>query len=93
MASAIDPVWVSPLTYDAGKIIATIGGGVHINEHWRADALFGLALLNSTTVDPSEAQVPRVNPVRGNPTASEAVNGGDYSARAIVIGLGANYKF
>ena len=52
-----------------------------------------LALLGSTTVDPAEAQVPRVNPVRGNPTATEAINGGDYSARAIILGVGVNYKF
>ena len=57
------------------------------------DAVGSLVLLNGTTVDPAEAEVPRVNPVRGNPTAGEAINGGDYSARAIVLGVGLNYKF
>jgi hypothetical protein len=37
--------------------------------------------------------VPRVNPVRGNPTATEKINGGEYSARALVLGVGVNYKF
>ena len=50
-------------------------------------------LLGSTTVSPAEAQVPRVNPVQGNPTKTEAINGGDYSARAIILGVGAQYKF
>lgn len=91
--SAIPPEWVSPLTYDATKFIGSLGGSIHLNDHWRLDAVAALVLLASTTVDPSEAQVPRVNPVRGNPTALEAINGGEYSARAIVLGLGVNYKF
>lgn len=91
--SAVPPAWVSPLTYDANKLIGSAGGSVHIGEHWRMDAVGALVLLNGTTVDPADAQVPRVNPVRGNPTATEPINGGEYSARAIVLGVGINYKF
>lgn len=91
--SAIPLTWVSPLTYDANKLIGSAGGSINIGEHWRMDAVGSLVLLNGTTVDPSEAEVPRVNPVRGNPTNTEPVNGGDYSARAIVLGVGVNYKF
>lgn len=91
--SAIPPQWVSPLTYDANKLIGSAGGSVHVNEHWRMDAVASLVLLDGTTVDPSQAKVPRVNPVRGNPTKTEPINGGDYSARAIVLGVGVNYKF
>ena len=46
-----------------------------------------------TDLDPGAARVPRVNPVQGNPTRSEAVNGGTYSARALLLGLGGQYKF
>jgi long-chain fatty acid transport protein len=92
-SSAVPTAWVSPLTYDANKLIASVGGSVHIGEHWRMDGLGALALLDGTVVDPAEAEVPRVNPVRGNPTKTEAINGGEYSARAIVLGVGANYKF
>jgi long-chain fatty acid transport protein len=91
--SGVPLTWVSPLTYDANKVIGSIGGGVHIGEHWRMDAVASLVFLNSTTVDPAEAEVPRVNPVRGNPTDTEAINGGDYSARAAILGVGVNYKF
>jgi hypothetical protein len=31
--------------------------------------------------------------VKGNPTPAQAVNGGVYSARADVLGVGLNYKF
>jgi long-chain fatty acid transport protein len=91
--SAVPAEWVSPLTYDASKIIGSAGGSVHIGEHWRMDAVGSLVLLNGTTVDPAVAEVPRVNPVRGNPTNTESINGGTYSARALVLGVGINYKF
>jgi hypothetical protein len=57
------------------------------------DAMGALVLLARTSVDPADAEVPRINPVRGNPTATEAINGGDYSARALVLGVGVNYRF
>lgn len=91
--SAIPPTWVSPLTYDANKVIVGGGGSLHIGDHWRVDAVGSLVFLGGTTVDPAEAEVPRVNPVRGNPTKTEPINGGDYSARALVLGVGLNYKF
>jgi len=31
--------------------------------------------------------------VKGNPVASEAINGGQYSARADILGAGLNYRF
>jgi long-chain fatty acid transport protein len=91
--SAVPVAWVSPLTYDANKVIGSAGGSIHIGEHWRMDGVGALVLLDGTSVDPAEAQVPRVNPVRGNPTATEKINGGEYSARALVLGVGVNYKF
>lgn len=91
--SAIPPEWVSPLTYDAHKVIGSAGGSVHIGEHWRMDAVGSLVMLNGTKLDPADAKVPRVNPVRGNPTSTEPINGGSYNARAIVLGVGINYKF
>ena len=50
-------------------------------------------LIDGTQVPPDQAKMPRVNPVQGNPTKTEAINGGDYSARAIILGVGAQYKF
>lgn len=91
--SGVPKEWVSPQVYDANKVIASLGGGIHIGDHWRMDALASLALLSGTNVDPAEAKVPRVNPVQGNPVATESVNGGLYSARALILGVGVNYKF
>lgn len=91
--SGVPKAWVSPQVYDANKIVASVGGSLHIGEHWRMDGLAALALLDGTNVDPLEAKVPRVNPVQGNPVATEPINGGIYSARAIILGVGVNYKF
>lgn len=91
--SAIPEQWVSPLTYDANKLIGSVGGSVHVGQHWRMDAVGALVLLDGTILDPANAQVPRVNPVAGNPTKTEAINGGDYAARAIILGVGAQYRF
>lgn len=91
--SGIPPEWVSPLTYDASKVIGSAGGSIHIGKNWRMDGVGALVLLNGSSVDPADAAVPRVNPVRGNPTATEPINGGEYSARALILGVGLNYKF
>jgi long-chain fatty acid transport protein len=91
--SGIPDEWVSPLTYDANKIVGGAGASLHAGEHWRLDAVAALVLLNGVTVAPETAKVPRVNPVQGNPTKTEAINGGEYSARAIILGVGAQYRF
>ena len=91
--SAIPRAYLSPLTLDLNKVTASIGGSLHIGKHWRLDAVYAHVFTGDATVDPAEAAVPRVNPVKGNPTAGEAVNGGLYSARADVVGVGVNYRF
>jgi long-chain fatty acid transport protein len=91
--SGIPDQWVSPLTYDANKLVGGAGASLHAGDRWRLDAVAALVLLAGTQVAPDQAQVPRVNPVQGNPTKTEAINGGDYSARAIILGVGAQYTF
>lgn len=91
--SAIPKEWVSPLTYDSDKFVGSVGGSIHVGDHWRMDAMGSMVLLEGIDVDPAEAKVPRVNPVKGNPTQTESINGGTYAARALVLGVGARYKF
>ncbi|MEZ4262768.1 MAG: outer membrane protein transport protein [Polyangiaceae bacterium] len=91
--TAIPVEYVSPLTVDGSKITASVGGGLHIGEHWRFDAMFTFVAMANIAVDPGEAKVPRVNPVKGNPTQTEAINGGVYQPSATVLGIGAQYKF
>ena len=66
---------------------------MHIGTHWRFDAVYAHIFTADQTVPANVAKSPLINPVQGNPTATEAVNGGTYSARADIVGVGANYKF
>ena len=91
--SAIPNDYVSAVTIDMDKVIVGLGGSFHAGEHWRFDALVSHIFTGDTTVDPASAKLDRVNPVKGNPTEAEAVNGGKYSVSASMIGLGANYIF
>jgi long-chain fatty acid transport protein len=91
--SAIPRPYVAPLTIDSSKITLGVGGSLHIAQKWRLDAVGAYVMASDVVVDPAEAAVPRVNPVRGNPTAVEAINGGTYKSRATVLGVGLRYLF
>ena len=91
--SAVPNPYLSVLTIDLDKVTTAIGGSIYIGKNWRLDAVYAHVFASDTTVTPQEAAVPRVSPVKGNPTATEAVNGGTYSATADVLGIGLNYKF
>jgi len=92
-SSAVPPAYLSALTIDLDKITPSIGGSLHIGKHWRLDAVYAHVFAFEREVSSAEAQVPRVNPVRGNPTDLQAINGGTYSARADVLGVGVEYRF
>jgi long-chain fatty acid transport protein len=92
-SSGIQNAYVSPLTIDSSKVLASLGGGLFIGEHWRLDAVYSHVFASDVTVSPQDAAVPRVNPVKGNPTQTASVNGGTYSARADVLGVGMQFRF
>ena len=91
--SGIQAAYVSPLTIDSSKELISIGGGLFIGQHMRLDAVLSHVFASDVTVTPQEAAVPRVNPVKGNPTQTASVNGGTYASRADVLGVGLQYKF
>jgi long-chain fatty acid transport protein len=91
--SAIQTAYLSPLTVDMDKVFLGFGGSLHLATHWRLDALYGHVFASSVYVNPATAAVPKVNPVQGNAAPSETVNGGTYTAKADILGVGLNYKF
>ncbi|MGO8993075.1 MAG: OmpP1/FadL family transporter [Polyangiaceae bacterium] len=91
--SGVPAAYLSPLTVDMNKWFLGLGASFHLKKHWRFDILYGHVFASSVYVDPSIAAAPKINPVQGNPTQTESVNGGTYTATADVWGLGMNYTF
>jgi long-chain fatty acid transport protein len=92
-SSAIPTAYISPLTVDMDKFTFSFGAGFHVGKHWRFDAVYAHVFELTTTVPAAEAAIPQINPVRGNPTDTESVNGGTYAARADVVGVGLNWMY
>ena len=60
----------------------------------RADATYAHIFPFGVTVDPKDAKIPPVSPVPANlPANPNTINGGVYSARANILGLGFAYSF
>jgi len=92
-STAVPKEYLSPLTVDLDKVVVSLGAGLRVIPKLRLDANLSYVITADTYVDPREAKVPRVAPVTGNPTDTQAVNGGSYSVNAWVIGAGAAYDW
>jgi long-chain fatty acid transport protein len=90
--SAVPPAYLSLSSLDFNKWITSLGGSLYIGKNWRFDAVFAHVFAESVYVNPGQAAIPRINPLPGG-APLEAVNGGNYSASANIIGVGFNYKF
>jgi long-chain fatty acid transport protein len=90
--TAVPPAYLSLSSLDFDKLTLSIGGGLHVGEHWRFDGVWAHLFASSVYVDPASAKIGRINPIDGN-APFEPVNGGRYSASADLIGVGLNYVF
>jgi long-chain fatty acid transport protein len=91
--SSVPAAYVSPLTVDANKVVASIGGSIGIGRHLRLDGVISHPFMSDVNVSSQSAAVPLINPVMGNPTATDAVNGGIYHVNLWVWGGGLEYRF
>ena len=92
-SSAIPKEYLSVLTLDAGKITTALGASVKLGK-LRVDFTYAHLFAFDTTVDPREARITQVSPVTANPPKNpDYINGGVYSQRADVVGLGIAYTF
>jgi long-chain fatty acid transport protein len=74
-------------------VTAALGLGVHVGK-LRFDAVYAHVFAGDVDVDPRSARLPQVSPVDANaPKNPNYINGGSYSARADVLGLGVAYTF
>jgi long-chain fatty acid transport protein len=91
--SAVPNEYLSVLTIDSNKLTPSIGGSLHLG-NVRLDLVVAHSIMFSQDVDPKEAKIAQVSPVVANPAPKpDIINGGNYSASATVIGLGAAYTF
>ena len=93
-SSAVPQSHLSVMTIDLDKVIASVGGSLHLDRRLRLDAVYARVMGIATEVSTSEASITHVNPIRANPPESPtAINAGSYSARADVLGIGLAYRF
>ncbi|CAN5753507.1 hypothetical protein BH09MYX1_BH09MYX1_20440 [soil metagenome] len=91
--SAIPIPYVSALTLDALKGSVGVGLGLHLGDRWRFDLMYSHMIVPEVVVPAKDAAIPVINPVQGNATKIEGVNGGTYSWHTDVIGLGFTFAF
>ncbi len=92
--SAIPTNYVSPLTIDNDKVIASVGGGLLVmNKKLRLDAAVSHTFQNDVNVPYDTAAVPLINPVKGNATPPDPVNGGVYHVDVWIVSAGLAYQF
>lgn len=91
--SAVPAESLTVLTIDSAKVTPSLGASVHIGKV-RIDAVFAHVFASEVVVDPAEANVASVMPVRANPPERpHYINGGVYSSRTNIVGLGISYLF
>jgi long-subunit fatty acid transport protein len=90
--SSLPPAYETPLTVDANKVVASAGLGLAIFGKLRLDVMASHAFQSDVNVPSGSAAVPLINPVQGNPTATDTVNGGIYHVNLWVWGAGLEYK-
>jgi long-chain fatty acid transport protein len=92
-SSAIPAEYLSVTTMDSNKITTALGVSLHLGA-LRLDATYAHVFGFDVTVDPREARAPQVSPLKANPPENpNYINGGDYSHRSNIIGLGLAYTY
>jgi long-chain fatty acid transport protein len=91
--SAVPNAYESVLTIDQNKVTAALGASLHWKKV-RLDLTYAHVFGLPVNVDPKDAKIALVSPVRANdPVKPDYINGGSYAARADAIGLGLAYTF
>ena len=90
--SAIPAEYMSVLTMDMPKVTVGLGASLGVGAWW-FDAVYAHVFGFDVEVDPADARLPLLNPLEANVAAPHYVNGGSYSARANVVGIGLRYQF
>lgn len=91
-SSAVPAPYLQVLTMDSDKVSAAAGVSVHIGKV-RLDAVYAHVFFTDVAVAPADAKIAQVAPVASNPPVyPNYINGGLYSSRGDVVGLGITYQ-
>ncbi|WP_158501581.1 OmpP1/FadL family transporter [Vitiosangium sp. GDMCC 1.1324] len=90
--SAIPAAYLAPLTVDTDKVTGSVGLGLRLGQRLRLDAVYSQAFGGQREVSPSEAAVPRINPMADEDAPVSPVNGGSYQVRTSILGFGFRYQ-
>ncbi|MBI2390826.1 MAG: outer membrane protein transport protein [Deltaproteobacteria bacterium] len=96
--SAVPPEYLSVLTVDLDKIQIAAGSSLWVAQkrNLRLDAVIGYTFGFTTDVDPRSAKITKVKVVRANDPAEQdqtKINGGRYTAGAMLLGVGLVWKY
>lgn len=93
-SSAVPTDYLHVLTLDSDKVTAALGLSLHVGKV-RLDAVYAHIFLFDRAVDPASAKIDQVvDRILGNPPEHpDYINGGLYSSRADVVGLGITYQY
>jgi long-chain fatty acid transport protein len=92
-SSAVPNDYLHVLTFDSDKVVGSLGLSLHVGSV-RFDAVYAHVFMFDRSVDPKSAKIAQVSPVVANPPERpDYINGGLYSARADIVGLGLTYQY
>lgn len=91
-STAIPPEYLSAITVDMHKVTIGVGLGLHI-DNWRFDIVYAHIFGIDVEVHPDDAAIPIQTPMTTFNPEPHTINGGLYSARANVLGVGLRYHF
>ena len=84
---------LSVLNVDGGKHLATLGGGYRAGA-WQLELALGYGVMPERTVEPAEARVPQLNPIRDDAAPLPVfINAGTYRASWLLAGLAVSRGF
>lgn len=90
--SAVPTHRLNVFAFDLDKLTPSVGFALGF-AGFSIDVTYAFVYGFPRTVDPAQAAIFALSPVRADPIGQTAVNGGDYSATTQIFGVGFNYKF
>lgn len=89
---SFDDAYLTALTLDSDKVLASLGVGIHVSPEWTIDVAGGYLWMASREV--RHSAVPQANPIRPPASMAESVfvGNGDYTMGAPFIGLGVRWQ-